>query len=107
MPINTTDIKEWIKSHPGEIKEPKDVSARFCVSYEYLRRQFRAREGVTLAGFIRTCRVKALVSLVQQPDSRCGEAAGTAGFGTRQSALRATKAMTGLTLRELHHHENT
>ena len=98
MTVDTTQIKQHIKAHIGQIRGREDVATFFDLPLDPLRRAFEEAEGQTLAEFITEARIEAVKWLLRKTNLSSKEICYAVGFARPDSGERAFKEATGMTM---------
>jgi two-component system response regulator YesN len=94
------ELKRWILKDPGAAGSVKNVADQLGYDPDSLRKAFRGLEGVSLSVFIRDAKILRAVSLAKDSDLRWKEITEVTGLGSRESASRLFKRVTGLSFTE-------
>lgn len=87
--------KDFIESHLSEPISLKAVAKNLGVSYSYLSRRFKQKEGITLTNYINTKRIEKAKRLLMTSSSSITDIAFEVGFGSIQHFTRVFKRIEG------------
>ena len=93
-------LRAYIQAHIGEIGNAEDVARQLGLPYENLRKTFRRRTGTSLARYIECVRIETAKRLLVETDLLCFEVAHRVGYDREDTAARAFRRSTGLTMGE-------
>jgi transcriptional regulator GlxA family with amidase domain len=93
------EIKGIIEHSIKKVRSVADIAQRTGMPLEDLNAEFVHGEGISAAKYVRKVRIQAMQDLLATTRLANAEIAKLVGYGTEESASRAFKNATGMTMR--------
>jgi len=96
--MDIDEIQNYIAEHIGALKKPQDVSEAFDAHHDTFRRKFRRLSKQSLGECLTAARIRHMKKRLRTSDATCLDICLSAGFDREDTAERAFKRVTGLTM---------
>lgn len=100
MAIDTRVVKKVVSQKMDQIRTITDLAKIVGSSPDALKKQFKRKEGISIAKYIRTIRIERVKFLLLESNLRCKEICLTLGFSREDLGSHVFKRETGISMQE-------